>query len=291
MRVSGATFVRNAVKFDYPVTESIKSVLPLCDEFIVNVGDSEDRTLELIQSIRSKKMRVLESTWDDTLRRGGRILSQQTDIALKECRGDWIFYIQADEVLHERYLDALENKLETWLGRREVEGLLFDFKHFYGSYYLTKDERGWYPREIRIIRNGLGTTSWKDAQGFRLNGRKLRVVPAGAEIYHYGWAREPDVMLSKQKNLDRFWHDDDWIAERYKLGMPIPVKGVVPFTAAHPSVMEARINSATWDRYRDPALRGRLRRPLLRRLSSVFDRLGEYRNYVLLDEDGLRAQT
>ncbi|MFH1313152.1 MAG: glycosyltransferase [Candidatus Eisenbacteria bacterium] len=291
MRVSGATFVRDAVRFDYPVKESITSVLPLCDEFIVNVGDSEDRTLEIIQSIPSEKIRIIKSTWDDALRTGGRILSRQTDIALKECRGDWIFYIQADEVLHERYLDTLQRRMEICLDLNEIEGLLFDFSHFYGSYFLTKDERGWYRKEIRIIRNHRGITSWKDAQGFRLNGRKLRVVKAGAEIYHYGWARDPEIMLSKQKNLDRFWHDDSWIDERYKRGMPIPVMGVAPFTATHPSVMDRRIDLATWDRYRDPALRSRLKRPLLRRLASVFDRFGEYRNYVPLDEDGLRAGT
>ena len=291
MRVSGATFVRDAVRFDYPVKESITSVLPLCDEFIVNVCDSEDQTLELIQSIPSEKIRVIRSSWDDTLRTGGRILSQQTDIALNECRGDWIFYIQADEVLHERYVKTLTRRMESCLAQSDVEGLLFDFKHFYGSYFLTKDERGWYRKEIRIVRNHAGITSWRDAQGFRLNGRKLRVVEAGAEIYHYGWARDPEIMLSKQKNLDRFWHDDSWIDERYQRGMSIALKGVAPFTATHPSVMEERIGNAAWDRYRDPALRSRLRRPLIRRLTSVFDRVGEYRNYVLINEEGLRAGT
>lgn len=289
MQVSGATFVRNAIRFDYPVRESIASVLPLCNEFIVNVGDSDDETLDLIRSIQSKKVKIITTKWDERLRSGGRILSEQTDIALGRCTGDWIFYIQADEVLPECWLEAVRRRMEKHLATPEVEGLLFDFKHFYGSYFLTKDERGWYKREVRVIRNHLGIGSWRDAQGFRLNGRKLRVTPAGAEIYHYGWARDPQVLLSKQKNLDRYWHDDAWIEARYRRGMTVEIKGVVPFTGTHPSVMRERIARAAWDTYRDPDRRAALRRPILRRLTGIFDRLGEYRNYVLIDDGGQRG--
>jgi hypothetical protein len=253
------------------------------------VGDSEDQTLDLIESIASDKIKVVTSTWDDSLRTGGLILSEQTNITLGHCRGDWIFYIQADEVLHERYLETIATRMKKYLSVNEVEGFVFDFKHFYGSYFLIKDERGWYKREIRVIRNHAGITSWKDAQGFRLRGRKLRALPAEAEIYHYGWARDPKTMLSKQKNLDRFWHDDAWIEARYRHGMPIRIKGVVPFTATHPAVMDDRVRNATWDAYSDPDRRKLLKRPVLRRLAATFDRIGEYRNYVLIDEEGLLA--
>jgi glycosyltransferase involved in cell wall biosynthesis len=286
MRVSGATFVRNALRFDYPVTESITSILPLCDEFIVNVGRSEDDTLALIESIDSKKIKVIRSVWNDTKREGGRILSEQTNRALSHCSGDWIFYIQADEVVHERYLDIVRRRMEAFLGDDEVEGLIFDFNHFYGSYFLVKNQRGWYRREIRIIRNNIGVSSWKDAQGFRLNGRKLRVMHSRACVYHYGWSRDPEKMLGKQRNLDRYWHSDSWIKARYEGGLEIKIRGVEPFTSDHPAVMTQRIQGATWDRFKDPHLRRRFKPSVIRRLTSIFDRLGEYRNYVLLDEPG-----
>jgi len=138
MKVSGATFVRNAVKFDYPITESISSILPICDEFVVNVGESEDGTLEVIKSIGDPKLRIIQSAWDESLRKGGRVLSAQTDIALAECRGDWIFYIQADEVMHEKYLDPVRRRMETMEDVQKVQGLLFDFLHFYSSYRLVR---------------------------------------------------------------------------------------------------------------------------------------------------------
>ena len=101
MKVSGFTFCRNAVKYDYPVVESITSALPLCDEFVVNVGRCDDGTLELIQSIHDPRIKIVESVWDESLRKDGLIYSHQTNIALSHCKGDWAFYIQADEVVHE----------------------------------------------------------------------------------------------------------------------------------------------------------------------------------------------
>jgi glycosyltransferase involved in cell wall biosynthesis len=291
MKISGATFVRNAVRFDYPVRESIMSILPICDEVVVNVGESEDGTLNLIRSISSERLRIVTSTWDEGLRSGGRILSDQTNVALSACSGDWVFYIQADEVVHERYLPGIRRQMERYLNIKKVEGLLFDFKHFYGSYSLVKDERGWYRREVRVIRNAIGVRSWRDAQGFRLDGQKLKVVPAGAEVFHYGWARDPAVMLSKQKNLDRYWHDDAWIEDRYAKGFSIEIKGVMPFTNSHPAVMQERIRSATWDRFADPDRLLRVRRPIGRRLFAFLDRIGEYRNYRLLNEGRLRDTT
>src|SRR5881628_445587 len=125
MKVSGFTFCRNAVRYDYPVVESIRSILPIVDEFIVNVGQCEDGTLELIRSIGEPKIRIVESVWDETLRKDGLIYAQQTNIALASCTGDWAFYLQADEVIHEDDLPNILQAMRDNLGKTEVLGLLF----------------------------------------------------------------------------------------------------------------------------------------------------------------------
>lgn len=284
MKVSGATFVRNATKFGYPVTESINSILPICDEFVVNVGQSEDDTLDLVRSIDDSRLRILRSVWDESSREGGRILKEQTDIALAECRGDWIFYIQADEVMHEKFLDSVRRRMETMEPVHKVEGLLFDFVHFYSSYRLIQGPGRWYRREIRIIRNGRGISSYRDAQGFRLGGRKLRVAAAEAEIYHYGWARPPRVMFAKQKNLDRYWHDDEWVEDRWRDGFAFDTRGLVAFRGTHPAVMKDRIAAAAWDVFSDPEKLKMVKAPRFPRLRSMLSRIGEYRNYRLIGE-------
>ena len=148
MKISGFTFCRNAVKYDYPIVESITSALPLCDEFIVNVGRCGDGTLELIQSIRDPKIKIVESVWDESLRQGGLIYSQQTNIALAHCTGDWAFYIQADEVFHEDDLPVLRRSMEQHAGNPNVKGLLFRYLHFIADYWSTNP--WFYHKAVRV---------------------------------------------------------------------------------------------------------------------------------------------
>ena len=218
MKISGFSFVKNAVKLYYPVLESIQSALPLVDEFVIACGDSDDGTTDLIRSIDDPKIKIIETVWDPVYFVRGAVNSQQTNIALDACTGDWCFYLQADEVVHESFLPVLREKMERHLANSGVEGLLFDYVHFYGSYDLYQIGHNWYSREVRIVRNGIDVRSWKDAQGFRINGRKLRVVPARAEIYHYGWVRPPVRMMKKQIALSSVYHDKEWVDEHYPDG-------------------------------------------------------------------------
>ena len=166
MKVSGFTFVRNVVKYDYPVVESIRSILPIVDEFIVNVGRCDDGTLELIRSIGDPKIRIVESVWDETLQKDGLIYAQQTNIALAHCTGDWAFYIQADEVVHEDDLPIIQDAMRRHLGNPEVKGLVFRYLHFIADYWSTNP--WFYHKAVRIIRNNGEVESCGDAVGFHL---------------------------------------------------------------------------------------------------------------------------
>lgn len=170
MKVAGFTFIRNALLYDYPVVEAIKSILPVCDYFVAAVGKSEDATLDLVRDIGDPKIHIMETVWDDSLREGGRVLAQETDKAFDVIppEYDWCFYIQADECVHESDLPAIQAGMERWLGDPRTEGLLFNYRHFYGSYDFIGVSRKWYRREVRIIRNDKRIRSFRDAQGFRL---------------------------------------------------------------------------------------------------------------------------
>ena len=133
MKVSGFTIVRNGMLYAYPFKEAILSILPLCDEMIVNVGKSDDNSLDIVRSISDKKIKIIESEWDMTLK-GGKVLSTETNKALMECSGDWCFYIQGDEVLHEKYYDNVRAAMKKYYNDSKTEGLRFWYQHFYGSY-------------------------------------------------------------------------------------------------------------------------------------------------------------
>lgn len=286
MKVSGFTFIRNAILYDYPIVEAITSILPVCDEFVVALGKSEDETDALIRSIHSEKIRIIPTIWDDSLRKGGRVLALETDKACQAISrdSDWAFYIQGDEVVHEKYLPEIRQAMERYLPDRRIEGLLFNYLHFYGSYDFVGDSRRWYRREIRVVRNLRGIQSYKDAQGFRLNGRKLSVKPINATIYHYGWVKPPEIQQLKQVNFNRLWHGDAWIKENIP---PITefdysrIDSVKHFSGSHPKVMENRILKMKWKFTFDPSRRSvnfktRLLH-LIERLTGL--RIGEYRNY------------
>lgn len=281
--------MRNAIRYDYPVVESILSVLPVVDEMLVSVGNSDDETLQLIRNINSPKIRIMQSTWDDSLREGGRVLAEETNKALAAIPADfdWCFYIQADEVLHERWVQVLKKAMAENLKRKEVQGLLFDYLHFYGSYHYLGDSRTWYRKEIRIIRNLPGMQSYKDAQGFRFLGNKLKVLATGACIHHYGWVKNPKFQQAKQREFHKLWHTDEWMekhvaeADEYDYGH---IESLRKFEGSHPAVMSERIRLCDWDFVFDVRKK---RFSLKKRMLYLFEkwtgiRLFEYRNYRLI---------
>jgi hypothetical protein len=289
MKVSGFTIVRNAVKFEYPIVESIKSILPICDEYIVLVGNSEDETLSLIKSINDKKIKIYESEWDENFRKGGVVLSVETNKAkdLISHDTDWCFYLQGDEVVHEKYLDIICENMNRYMNHFEVEGLLLKYLHFYGDYKYVADSRKWYRREIRIVRNDKDIKSWGDAQGFRKNGEKLKVKLIDAYVYHYGWVKNPYHQMEKNKSFQKLWHDDEKIKEilgSNELYDYSKIDSLKEFTGTHPAVMIKRINNVNWVFNYDIAKKNMslLNKILYKLEEKTGLRPFEYRNYKII---------
>lgn len=253
MKVTGFTFIRNAIKYDYPVVAAITSILPLCDDFVVAVGNSEDGTLDMIRNIAPDKIKIIETVWDDNLRTGGKVLADETDKAFRAIGADtdWCFYIQGDEVVHEKYHDAIREGMLRWKDDKKVDGLLFKYLHFYGSYDYVGTSSNWYPNEIRIVRNDKSIYSYRDAQGFRKgNDEKLRVKPLDAYVYHYGWVKEPAAMQRKQQVFHKLWHDDEWleknVAKTAEFDYASHIDALELFRGTHPKVMQKRIADKNW---------------------------------------------
>ena len=286
MKVCGFTIVRNAIKYDYPVLESIKSILPLCDKLVVAVGNSEDGTLDLIKSIDKDKIVIIETIWDDTLKEGGRVLAVETNKAMDAISDDfdWCFYIQADEVIHEKSYPVIQSAMMQWLNVPEVEGLLFKYHHFWGTFEYIGINRQWYKHEIRVIRNNKQIRSYRDAQGFRRNNCKLSVKSVDAYIYHYGYVRSPAVMKKKMKDFSELYHSDEDLKkeiQRINKFNYEDVDAVKKFKGSHPAIMKNRIEEMEWIVKIDE---NQIKMSLKDRLLFIFERifnyrLFEYKNY------------
>lgn len=265
MKISGFTLAKNTSKLYYPIKESIQSILPIVDEFVVALGDCDpdDTTEELLKSIGSDKLKIIHTVWDIEKYPRGMENAHQTDIAKNACTGDWLFYLQADEVIHEKYLDYIRDKCRQRLDDRTIEGFLFKYRHFFGDYDHYCDHHGWYPHEIRIVRNDPDIHSYISAQSFRripnfdgLNYRqkegthKLKVEKLDAEVYHYGWVRPPSYMQQKSKSLDTIHKGAAAMEEEYKKRAATYDYGNMnlyrKFEGTHPKVMAEFISRFDW---------------------------------------------
>ena len=288
MKVCGFTIVKNAAKFYYPIKESILSILPLCDKFIIALGDcdSDDTTRELLESIGSPKIEIFDTVWDKSLQKGGKVLAVETNKAFDAIPAeyDWCFYLQADEVVHEEYHSEIKAAMEKYLNDTEVEGLLFKYRHFWGTYDYIGVNRQWYRQEIRIIRNDKVIRSYGDAQGFRKNDKKLKVAPVNAYVNHYGWVRPPEIMSKKNLNFAKLYHEniDDTI--------PIvafnfdEVDAVKRFEGTHPAAMQERISQLNWKVNIDES---KIKMKFKDKVLFLFEkltgyRLFEYKNFILI---------
>ena len=291
MKISGFTFIRNGNSLGYPYVPAIRSLLPLCDEIIVNVPRSTDNTLEIVKRIGDSKIKILKTEWDDNARTGGLILSHHTNLALKECTGDWCVYIQADEVLHEDTIPLMRRMMEEELGDSAVQGLIVDYTHFYGSYWTQTCGFGWYPQEVRVVRGDKKIRSNSDAQSFRtIEGEKLNVKKSGGHYLHYGHARHPELARRRFREASRLWHDDAAV-EKMCGGRPENFydddQKVKPFTGTHPAVMRDIVAAANWTyQSRNPLIRFKRRHfwkdiaLLVKKTTGI--EIGVHRNYRLI---------
>ncbi|KIO74977.1 glycosyl transferase [Pedobacter lusitanus] len=290
MKVAGFTFIRNAVVNDYPIVEAICSILPICDEFVVAVGNSGDDTRKLIERINSPKIKIIDTIWEENLREGGAVFASETNKAFENISkdADWAFYIQGDECVHENDLPEILKQMQDNLDDKQVEGLLFKYNHFYGSYDYIAESRRWYRREIRIVRRNLNVSSYRDAQGFRIDGRKINVKLINAFINHYGWVKPPHGLVKKGLNFNTFYDPNAVIRE-------VPVTATFDygnadklnhFKGTHPAVMTGRIHKANWKFSIDPTKtknNDSFRIKLLLKIYKLTGiRIGEYKNYKLI---------
>jgi glycosyltransferase involved in cell wall biosynthesis len=288
LKVSGFTFIRNAILLDYPIVASIQSILPLCDEVIVAVGNSDDDTLGLIQNI-DPKVKIIQTTWDDSLRENGRVLAVETDKALAaiDPAADWAIYIQGDEVMHQDDHMHILKAMTRFQHDQEVDGLLFDYLHFYGSYDYIGVSNNWYKKEIRIIKPGRGIFSFRDAQGFRKTpDQKLKVAAANARVFHYGWVKDPRAMQRKQERFHKLWHDDAWLEKNIKVAEAFDYENhiheLARFEGTHPQWITERLSERNWNFDVDISRR---KRTLKNRLKNILKWMGidtHYANYTLI---------
>lgn len=243
MKISAFTFLRNAQRLHFPFAESIRSALPLVDEFVIALGPCDDDTEARIRAIGDPKIRIIPTAWnenlDGTWKVKGFIYGQQKTIALFNCTGDWALYLEGDELLHEDDLPRIRAAMERHLDDRRVEALYFRYLHFYGNRNTVANSPRWYRREVRAVRNNIPIWGPKGLFFSVMTGYKRlrypRAVSADAAIYHYGWIRSEDKFNEKWEGTIRHWSDKAFPKVEYS---EIDPRVLQPFAGTHPQAIQ-----------------------------------------------------
>jgi glycosyltransferase involved in cell wall biosynthesis len=298
MKVTAFSYIRNGFIYDYPFIESIQSVLPLVDEFIMVIGDSIDGTREAVAALNDPKIRIIDTVWEEQARANGLVFAQQSNIGLDHVTGDWAFHIQADEVIHEKDYPAIKKAMADYLNDESVEGLLFHFINFFGDYKHYGPSRRFHNKEIRIIRPLPSIRSYRDSQGFRRyndpnnfleeKGEKLHVKLINATVYHYSYVRNPEKQAKKVIEMAKRYHDDtklQQLGEKFKKGFDFTLVDVLEeFKGSHPAIMQNRINSQDWEfNYNPPKNNMTLKERVLYAIQKLTGKqLFTYKNYRII---------
>jgi hypothetical protein len=296
MKISGFSYVRNGVDYDYPFIQAIQSILPICDEFIMVLGDSSDLSREAIEAINSDKIKIVDTVWDMNNRKGGKVFAQQANAGLDHITGDWAFHIQADEVIHENDLPKVLEAIQRYDGDERVEGLLFPFIHFWGGYNYIRNTRRVHKNEIRVLRNKGLIRSYRDSQGFRKyssreayelgeKGEKLSVKKVDVPVFHYNGVRRLEVQKKKVNTfMSMYTPEVPFATEKQATFDYNEVDRVEKFKGSHPALMNERIKAFDQPFVFDPKkAKWRTKDRLIQPIEDILGfKFGEYKNYKLL---------
>ncbi len=296
MKISGFTYVKNGFDYGVPFLEAIQSILPICDEFIAVIGESNDGTREAVEKLQSPKIKIVDSIWDMNLKKGGKVFAQQTNIGIDHITGNWAFHIQADEVIHENDLPKISEAIQENNDNQKVEGFILPFLHFWGGYNYIRNTRRIHKHEIRIFRTGLGVRSYRDSQGFRKfssgenyeneQGEKLFVKKINAPIFHYNGIRPPAMFRKKAEEMGSFYKNENEVREELNARNYDwdNVDRVELFTRSHPALMQPKVNAQDWEYVYNPSKAvWKTKDKILQPIEDVLGfKFGEYKNYKLI---------
>ena len=240
--IFGFALLRNGLKYDYPFLESLESLSAIAQETVLALGNSEDGTEDKLHAIPN--LHTIHTTWDESLREDGRILSQQTNLALTELRSrqanGWGFYLQSDEVLLETEIAKIKEDL-AHAEKTGCDAVSFRYLHFWQRFDRIAIGSRWYPQEIRAIRLDKKIESYGDAQSF--HGYK-KVYQSDAHIFHYGHVRKEDAYEQKKRDFHRWWHSDNEIKNILKKSaVSDRAEETLAYFGPHPKVMAARLKN------------------------------------------------
>ena len=207
MTLGGILIIRNGELLKYPYIPAIKSICRLCNDVVVNVGDSEDDTLSKVKNLNIPNLRTIERKWNWLPTGDGRELAIQANACVEYLNNkDWIIHLQADELVHENDHEQLRYICGTLpLKYSQVE--LFR-TYFYKTLNTRLAKEELYLG--RVFRPG---TNWVGGDGMHLDRRFGDVYRTDIKIWHYPRIGKEEDVTKKWRNLGLIFEGPEHVAK------------------------------------------------------------------------------
>lgn len=212
MKTSGLLIIRNGVECGYTFQEALLTLDAVCDEIIVCEGYSTDSTFDEIESLKNPKIKIFRDAWERCA--DGSEFARVTNLGLRRCTGDYIFYLQADELVHENDLPGLREAIASG----QYNSISFGFVHLrydFGS-QIANDV---YTRAIRVIRNIPEIVSIQD--GFDFGGGITPGLASQWVIYHAGYVFLANILAKMINHYQEFYVTQATYRQRHDIAVDL----------------------------------------------------------------------
>ena len=140
--------LKNALRSGYPFAESIAACLPVSDEVLISEGYSTDGTFEIVQKIAklNKKIKIYRQQWP--IEKKYSVIGEVTNSIRTKCSYDYIFSIQANEIVHEESATLIKELPEIC---PNVNTFSLPFIHFVKNFKFYEDFRLRFSKNLNDI--------------------------------------------------------------------------------------------------------------------------------------------
>jgi len=197
--ISVCFVIKNGLVNGYPFWESLLSCCSFADEIVISEGYSRDRTydaLKVFQERHPNKVKLFRTNWDRFRSGCGEVIAKVSSEAISKCSRQWVYYLQADEIIHEKNIEFIRN-----IPSSKFNSVKFMFAHFIGSWKPLPVGGAAYSSAIRMVRNIPAISMVGD--GWTFQGKIDPICPkelCPMPIFHLGWVFPKNIDL---KNLEQ----------------------------------------------------------------------------------------
>ncbi|MCW6161563.1 MAG: hypothetical protein LVQ97_05245 [Candidatus Micrarchaeales archaeon] len=126
----------------YPFLEAIYSHLKICDDIYI-LDASKDATLKILRTFKNKRIHVYHTKLESTYSKNGEIIKDMSNKLLKIIKNgktgkNYIFYFQANEIIHENSYKFLSKILDRY---PNYNSYLLYYYELFGRYLFGEQFR------------------------------------------------------------------------------------------------------------------------------------------------------